>query len=140
MPINFEDLREHQKKCVAMVNSLGPNKIAKYIDRISELGRTYRNTAIGVFHIDDEFGRYLAHKAVPNDTTDWDKIRAENKIPLCFGLVDRQLLQDELNARDLTVAKVLEDTDEVAIVGVGFGAVIVFGVEPTKLDNRPGGN
>lgn len=140
MPLNFDDLKDHQKKCVNMVNSLG-SKISKYIDRIEELGRTYRNTAIGVFDIDDEFGRYLTIKATQtSNEEEWGKIRADNKIPLCFGLVDRQMLQEELNERGLTVAKVLEDTDEIAIVGVGFGTVIIFGVNPNKLDSRPGGN
>lgn len=139
MPEEIKPKTDAQKKCVALVSSMLA-EIQHYSIRIGELGITYDDVVIAIFHIDDPYGKYLAVKLWKDDSDQWNGIKSGGAEPICFGLVDRHGLQEELDRQGFPVATTLKESDELTIVAVAFGSIIVFGVNPKLMDTRPGTN
>jgi spore cortex formation protein SpoVR/YcgB (stage V sporulation) len=102
-------------------------RVAHFVRRAKELGKSPSDVLITLINVDDPQGRPLADALMPNH--DWDSIRATGATPYARGLAMRGGLQSVIDETDKEAGQKLRATPGFAVMVVDFGTIEIFAAE-----------
>ncbi len=101
-----------------------------YKQRVSELGRSGRDTVITVLNVDDPIGGVLADILMPGH--DWQKHRAAGTVPVARGLAPKSGIPEFLEEAGYQVAaSELAGTDDLRVLVLDSEVALVMDVDFT---------
>lgn len=103
---------------------LNLERVAHFINRVTELGHTANDVVIVIINVDDKKGTKLAEALMPRH--DWQQYRDKGEIPFARGLAVKSGVQVYLGVIDEAAATKLESMKDLAVVVIDYGVAEVY--------------
>ena len=115
-------------------------RIAHFVKRVEELGRTGEDTVIVILNVNDYYGKSFVEAVMPGQDAIWQDYRDKGMIPYARGLAERGGIQGMLEVIDKEAAAKLEIiTEGIGIVVVDHEVAEVWKAKPDEIwESRDG--